>query len=397
MRAPTEHSRGLCEPMKITIAPDSFKESLTAVQAADAIARGLRRALPHSELVCAPMADGGEGTVEALVVATGGRFLTARVTGPLGETLEAPYGVLGDGETAVIEMAAASGLPLVPPDRRNPLVTTTYGTGELIRAALDAGARKILVGVGGSATTDGGAGMAEALGAKLLNASGRSIARGGGALTHLARIDVSCLDERLKRTKILVASDVTNPLCGERGAARVYGPQKGATPAMVEQLDRALAHFAAIIRRDLGADVLHVPGAGAAGGLGAGLIAFLDATIRPGIELVIDAVRLRKRMAGSHWVITGEGQIDGSSAFGKTATGVASVARSLGIPVIALAGAIGDGAEAVHEHGIDAFFSITPRPMTQAEAFAKAASLLEDEAAEIGRLIAIPPSQSLKP
>ena len=382
--------------MKITVAPDSFKESLSAVEAADAIARGLRRALPDVEIECVPMADGGEGAVEALVAATGGRFLTQRVTGALGEPVDARYGILGDGETAVIEMAAASGLPLVPPDKRNPLITTTLGTGELIRAALETGARKIIVGIGGSATVDGGAGMAQALGAKLLDAEGRDLARGGGALGKLARIDVSQLDPRLKGVDILVASDVTNPLCGEHGAARVYGPQKGATPEMVEQLDRALAHFAGIIRRDLGKDVLNLPGAGAAGGLGAGLIAFLGASIRPGIELVIETVRLRERMAGSDWVITGEGQIDASSAFGKTAVGVAAAAKSLGIPVVALAGAIGEGAEAVHERGIGAFFSIIDRPMSLDEALANAARLLENRACEVGRLIAASRKESLK-
>jgi len=373
--------------MRITVAPDSFKESMSAVTATEAIARGLRNAIPNCEIIGVPMADGGEGTVEALVAATDGQFHTAKVTGPLGGQVDARYGTLGEGETGVIEMAAASGLPLVPPDKRNPLITTTFGTGELIRNALDIGARKIIVGIGGSATVDGGAGMAQALGAELLDEKGKPLKRGGGSLKDLANIDLTQLDPRLKDTQILVASDVTNPLCGKHGAARIYGPQKGATPEMVMLLDQSLGRLAQVIESDLGLTVKDTPGAGAAGGLGAGLIAFLGATIRPGIELIIEAVGLRERMAGSAWTITGEGRLDASSVYGKTAVGVAKVAKSLGIPVIALVGSVGEGAEAIHEHGVDAYFSIMSRPMTIEEAFREGETLLEKLASEVGRTV----------
>ncbi|MGB9859376.1 MAG: glycerate kinase, partial [Moorellaceae bacterium] len=271
---------------RIVIAPDSFKESLDAPQVAAAIAAGIKRVLPEVETVEVPLADGGEGLTTTLVAATGGRLMTATVTGPLGEPVTAKWGILGDGRTAVIEMAQASGLPLVPKEKRNPLYTTTYGTGELIRQALEEGCRRLIVGIGGSATNDGGAGMAQALGVKLLDQSGQDIPWGGIGLERLARIEMQDLDPRVKEAEILVACDVDNPLCGPRGASAVYGPQKGATPEMVRRLDAALAHLADIIARDLGLQVRDLPGAGAAGGLGAGLVAFLGATLRRGIELV---------------------------------------------------------------------------------------------------------------
>ncbi len=290
--------------MKILVAPQALKGSLDAPAVAAAIAAGLRRALPDVEIVALPIADGGEGTVEALVAATGGSVRHSRVTGPLGEPVQARFGLLGaradeDGPTAIIEMAAASGLPLVPEDRRDPRVTTTYGTGELMLAALEAGARHLLVGIGGSATNDGGAGMAQALGAHLLDAAGHELPRGGAALAHLARIDVAGLDPRLHGGDITVLSDVENPLCGPHGASAVFGPQKGATQAMVSELDTALAHYAAILRHDLGADVADRPGAGAAGGLGAGLMAFLGARLRPGAEAVLEAIGLAGHLAGA--------------------------------------------------------------------------------------------------
>jgi len=372
--------------VKILIAPDSFKESMTAVAAAEAMARGVRKAAPEAQIGMVPMADGGQGTVATMVAATGGRIISAEVTDPLGKKIKAQFGILGDGRTAVIEMAAASGLMLVPPERRNPLVTTTFGTGETIKAALGSGVKKIIIGIGGSATNDGGAGMAQALGAHLLNATGRDLPFGGAALAGLERIDASGLDPRLKNVELDVACDVTNPLLGEKGASAVFGPQKGATPETVKQLDAALAHYADILQRDLGKDVRNEPGAGAAGGLGAGLMAFLGARLRRGIEIVIDAVNLRERMKGCDLVLTGEGAMDRQTVFGKTAIGVAKVAQSLGIPVIAIVGGIGDGAEEVMSHGILAYFSIVNRPMTLEAAMANAPALTESCAEQVMRV-----------
>ncbi|HUT37652.1 MAG TPA: glycerate kinase [Planctomycetota bacterium] len=372
--------------MKIVIAPDSFKECLAAEAVAEAMARGVRVAAPGAEVVCVPMADGGEGTVRALVAATGGRLRQARVTGPLGEPVEAEFGLLGDGTAGVIEMAAASGLPLVPLERRDPTKTTTWGTGELIAAALGLGAERLILGIGGSATVDGGAGMAQALGARLLDAAGKPIGWGGGELARLARIDVSGIVPRLAGVACDVACDVTNPLAGPRGAAAVYGPQKGATPAMVKQLDANLAHLAAVVRRDLGVDVCDVPGAGAAGGLGAGLMAFLHARLRPGVELVIQAVRLQEKLAGADLVLVGEGQMDEQTAYGKVPVGVSRLARRLGIPAVAIVGSLGQGFEAVHDEGITACFSILDPPMTLQEAIGRAPELLASAAEEVVRL-----------
>jgi len=373
--------------MRVVIAPDSFKGSASAKEVAKAIANGLKVALPDSEFDLVPMADGGEGTVEALVVATGGKIVTKRVTGPLGEPVDAFFGILGDGETAVIEMAAAAGLHLVPPEKRNPLLTTTYGVGELIKAALDAGCKRVIVGIGGSATNDVGAGMAQALGAKLLDEDGNEIGFGGGELGKVARIDINELDSRLRETEILVACDVTNPLTGPNGASAVYGPQKGATPEMVKLLDENLRHYAAIIRRDLGVDVEHVPGAGAAGGLGAGLMAFCQAKLKRGVELVIQAVRLDERVQKANLVITGEGKIDFQTGFGKVPHGVAQVAKRYKKPVIAVVGQLGEGSEKCREWGIDACFAITDKPMSEQEAMANTLVLLKRTAEELGWLI----------
>ncbi len=326
--------------MKITIAPDSFKGSLTALQVCDAIADGVAACDPQIECVKVPMGDGGEGTVQSLVDATGGELRTETVSGPLGEPVQAAYGMLGDGATAVIEMAAASGLPLVPPEQRNPLHTSTVGTGELIRAALDAGARQFIIGIGGSATNDGGLGMATALGAKLLDTDGREVSPTGAGLLDLAAVDMSGFDARIARARFRVACDVENPLCGPTGAAHVYGPQKGATPAIVAQLDEGLRRFAEVVRRELHADVADLRGAGAAGGLGAGLLAFCGATLEPGVRIVIETVGLRDRMRGSDLCFTGEGRLDGQTAFGKTPKGVADVAAELGVPCLALAGSV---------------------------------------------------------
>lgn len=373
--------------MRFIIAPDSFKGSSSAKEVAQAIAEGLREALPDAECDLVPMADGGEGTVEALVAATGGEIVKVRVTGPLGEPVDAFFGLLGDRHTAVIEMAAAAGLHLVPPEKRNPMVTTTYGVGELIKAALDAGCRKLIIGIGGSATNDGGAGMAQALGARLLDASGNEIGFGGGALAKLARIDVSGLDLRVREAEIWVACDVTNPLTGPQGASAVYGPQKGATTEMVQLLDANLRHYAALLRRDLGVDVEQMQGAGAAGGLGAGLMAFCQAKLRRGVELVIEAVRLEERVRDAEFVITGEGKLDFQTGYGKVPHGVAQVAKRFGKPVIAIVGQLGEGAEKCREWGIDVCFSILTKPMSELEAMTNALSLLRRIAEELGWLL----------
>ncbi|HUW55917.1 MAG TPA: glycerate kinase [Planctomycetota bacterium] len=372
--------------MKIVVAPDSFKECLAAREVAAALARGVRDILPDAEVVSVPMADGGEGTVEALVDATDGGYVERDVTGPMGRKVRARFGVLGDGTTAVIEMASASGLPLVAPGERNPLTATTFGTGELISAALDHDVRKVLIGIGGSATVDGGAGMAEALGVRLLDADGNDLAPGGGTLGRLARIDVSGLDPRVRSVTVEVACDVDNPLTGETGAARVYGPQKGATPEQVDVLDAALGRLAEVIERDLGVTVASLPGSGAAGGLGAGLVAFLGATLRPGVDMVVDAVGLAATVTGADLVITGEGRLDRQSAFGKTPVGVAQTAKKLGIPVVAIVGAVGEGAHEVLTHGIDAFFSIQDGPATLEETFRDAPALLRRTAEHVTRL-----------
>lgn len=356
--------------LKIVIAPDSFKGSLTALEVCEAAARGIRQIDAQIEIVQVPMADGGEGTVQSLVDATGGELVTERVTGPLGDPVEAVYGLLGDGESAVIEMAAASGLPLVPEEQRNPLNTTTCGTGELIAAALDQGRRKLIVGIGGSATTDAGAGMAQALGVRLLDDEGEPIGFGGAELGRLATIEMSRADPRLQEAEIRVACDVDNPLYGERGAAFVYGPQKGASAEDVKVLDANLRHFADVVQRDLGLDVRDIPGAGAAGGLGAGLVAFCGASLEPGVDIVIDAVDLPGAMRGADLCVTGEGAIDSQTAFGKTPAGVTSVARSGGVPVIALAGGVAFDAVSLHERGFSALASILNRPMSLAEAMA---------------------------
>lgn len=372
--------------MKIVIASDSFKECLAAHEVCAAIAEGVRRADASAQIVEVPMADGGQGTVEALVRATRGEFREAEVTGPLGERVAARFGLLGDGKTAVIEMAAASGLELVSRDKRDPLRSTTFGTGELIRHALDAGVGKILIGIGGSATNDGGAGMAQALGYRLLDDQGNDLAPGGGALAKLASIDASGRDSRLDQIEVEVACDVTNPLTGEQGASAVYGPQKGATAEMVSQLDANLARLAEILRRDLGKDVEQAPGSGAAGGLGGGLLAFCNANLRRGVHLVIETVRLEQALHGADLCITGEGALDHSSQFGKTAVGVAGVCKQLGIPAVALAGAVKPEARPVLDMGVTAYIDITQRPCTLEEAFASARTWLADAAEQVVRL-----------
>ncbi|MBY0062398.1 MULTISPECIES: glycerate kinase [Priestia] len=373
--------------MKIVIAPDSFKESLTALHVCEAVEKGIRTHFPDAEISKVPMADGGEGTVQSLVDATGGQIIQAKVTGPLDKEVEAFYGILGDGKTAVIEMAAASGLHHVPMDERNPLITTTRGTGELILKALDHKVKHIIIGIGGSATNDGGAGMAKALGAKLIDANGAEIKEGGGSLNQLAAIDLTNLDSRLAEVKVEVACDVDNPLTGETGASAVFGPQKGATPDMVKQLDRNLAHYAAVIEKEMDIHIQNVPGAGAAGGLGGGLLAFLSAELKPGVDIVIKATQLESYIKNADLVITGEGRIDGQTIYGKTPIGVAKTAKKHSVPVIAIAGSIGTGSEAVYEHGISALFSVVPGAVDLSEALEKASENIERTAKNVASVI----------
>lgn len=363
--------------MKIVIAPDSYKESLTAMQVATAIENGCKHVFPDAHYIKLPMADGGEGTVQSLIDATGGSIFTASVTGPLGEQVEGFYGLMGDGKTAVIEMAAASGLHLVAPELRNPMKTTSYGTGELIKAALDHGVEQIIIGIGGSATNDAGLGMAQALGVKMLDAQGDDLGFGGEELAKLARIDTSAIDPRLANITLQVACDVNNPLCGKQGATQIFGPQKGATPEMVAQLDANLAHYAQIIKTQLAIDVKDIPGAGAAGGLGAALIGLLGASLRPGIEIVMEAVNLSDMVKDADLVITGEGRIDSQTIYGKTPIGVARTAKRFSVPVIGIAGSLSADCGVVHQHGMDAVFSVVPGCVDLTTAFAEAAHNIE--------------------
>ncbi|GEA59708.1 glycerate kinase [Vibrio comitans] len=372
--------------MKIVIAPDSYKESLSAMGVAQAIEDGFKHIMPDAEYIKLPMADGGEGTVQSLVDATKGSITKHSVVGPLGETVDGFYGMLGDGKTAIIEMAAASGLDLVVPEKRNPLKTTTYGTGELIKAVLDNGVEHIIIGIGGSATNDGGLGMAQALGIRMLDAEGNQLGFGGGELSKLATIDLSKLDPRLQSVRLEVACDVDNPLCGPKGASHVFGPQKGATPDMVEQLDANLAHYASIMKQQLGADVINLPGAGAAGGLGAALVGLLNAELRPGINIVMDAVNLDSIVADADLVITGEGRIDSQTIHGKTPIGVARAAKKHNLPVIGIAGCLSADCGVVHAHGIDAVFSVVNRSVDLPTALAEAAENIELTARNVAAL-----------
>lgn len=373
--------------MKIIIAPDSFKESLSALEAADAIERGFKTVFPGADYRKLPMADGGEGTVQSLIDATNGWIKERVVTGPLGESVKAFFGMMGDGKTAVIEMAAASGLHLVPVDKRNPLVTTTRGTGELIGAALDAGAERLIIGIGGSATNDGGAGLIQALGGRLLDESGREIGPGGGALSQLASIDVRGLDSRLQSVKLEVACDVDNPLTGPRGASAVFGPQKGATADMVDALDQNLVHFADVAEKALGTACRETEGAGAAGGLGWSLLAFLHADLKRGVDIVLEAVDFENEVQDADLVITGEGRIDSQTIYGKTPIGVAKAAKSYDVPVIGIAGSISRDSDAVYQHGIDALFSIVPGAMPLEDACEHAAEYMERTARDIAASI----------
>ena len=371
--------------MKIVIAPDSFKESLSAPDAAAAIERGVKQAYPGAQTLCVPMADGGEGTVAAVLAATGGQWRTTAVRGALGESLQAPWGWLDDG-TAVIEMAAAAGLEQTPPAQRDPLRASSGGVGELLRAALDAGARRIILGLGGSSTNDGGAGLLAALGVRFLDAGGGDLPPGGGALQHLDRIDTRGLDPRLAGARIEIASDVDNPLCGPQGASHTFGPQKGASPGQVALLDRGLARLADVCARHLGRDLRDAPGAGAAGGLGYAAHAFLNADFRPGVEVVAELGKLAQAMEGAALAFTGEGRMDAQTLRGKTPAGVARIARQAGVPVVALAGSLGDGYQDLHAGGITAAFSLAPGPVTLQQACDQAAQYLCDRARDVMQL-----------
>ena len=344
--------------MKIVIAPDSFKESLTALEVANAIETGFKQIFPNAEYVKLPMADGGEGTVQSLVDATQGRLIETEVTAPLGNQVKSFFGLSGDGKTAIIEMAAASGLHLVPMDKRDPCQTTSFGTGELIKQALDLGVQHIILGIGGSATNDGGAGMLQALGLRLLDKNGQSIGFGGAELSKIAEIQMTDLDPRLQYVQIEVACDVNNPLCGERGASAIFGPQKGATPEMVKELDAALAHFAEIAGRDCGKQIKEQPGAGAAGGMGGGLLLLPNVQLKAGVQIVLDNLKLAEQVKDADLIITGEGRMDAQSILGKTPIGVARTAKQFNKPVIVIVGCLREDYEVVYEHGIDAVFPI---------------------------------------
>lgn len=344
--------------MKFVIAPDSFKESLTALEVATAIETGFKRVFPDADYVKLPMADGGEGTVQSLVDATQGKLIECEVTAPLGDKVKSFFGLSGDGKTAIIEMAAASGLHLVPPEKRNPLLTTSYGTGELIKLALDLGVESFILGIGGSATNDGGVGMLQALGVQCLDSQDKPIGFGGAELANIVKIDVQQLDPRLQQVHIEVACDVNNPLCGECGASTIFGPQKGATSEMVKQLDAALSHFAEIAERDCGKQIRDQAGAGAAGGMGGGLLLLPSVQLKAGIQIVLDRLRLIDYVKDADVVITGEGRIDAQSIMGKTPIGVARTAKQFNKPVIAIAGCLREDYDVVFDHGIDAVFPI---------------------------------------
>ena len=373
--------------MNIVIAPDSFKESLTALEVAVAIKTGFERIFPNAEYQLVPMADGGEGTVQSLADATQGSLQKIAVIAPLTNTVEAFWGLSGDKQTAFIEMAAASGLHLVAPEQRNPLVTTSYGTGELIKAALDRGVKKIILGIGGSATNDGGVGMLQALGIRFLNAQQQEIGFGGEQLAFISQIDLSALDPRLAQVEIEVACDVNNPLCGEYGASAIFGPQKGATAAMVEQLDKALAHFAQVVKSQFGKEIALHAGAGAAGGMGAGLLLLPNVRLKSGVQIVIEATHLQDKISQADLVITGEGRMDAQSIAGKTPIGVARLAKELNKPVIAIVGSLREDYSVVYQHGIHAVFPIIRQLSSLDELLKQGKENLISTAENVARMI----------
>ena len=371
----------------IVLAPDSFKESMTAKEVCVAMERGIKKVNSNIQCIHVPMADGGEGTMQSLVDATGGEVYSLEVVGPLGNKVKAEYGILGNGEIGVLEMASASGIHLVSLEERNPLITTTYGTGELIKACLDRGVKKLLIGIGGSATNDGGVGVIQALGGRLLDKEGNELGFGGGELEKLDRIDLTNFDRRLKDVVIEVACDVSNPLCGENGASYIFGPQKGASVEMIKILDNNLKHYAKVIKEQFGKDVLEIAGAGAAGGLGAGLMVFLNGNLKKGIEIVIEYSGLEKKVKNCDMVWTGEGSIDFQTQYGKTPLGVATVAKKYNKPVVALAGRVGDDIDILYEKGIDSIFGIMRGVTTIDEALKNGKENIERTSENIARLM----------
>jgi len=371
--------------MKIVIAPDSFKGSLTATEAADAIEIGFRAVYPNAEYVKVPMADGGEGTVQSLVDATSGTIINQSVIGPMGDMVPGFFGILGGSRTAVVEMAAASGIHLVKPEERNIYLASSFGTGQLINAALDHGCDKLIIGLGGSATNDGGMGMMKALGAQFLGQGDTPLAPDVRALLQLAKIDLQYLDHRLTKTEIVVACDVNNPLCGKNGASRIFGPQKGATEDDIVVLDKALARYGDVLAISTGRNISVEPGAGAAGGLGAALIGLIDAVLKPGVDLVIEIVELAKSLVDTNLVITGEGRIDSQTIHGKTPIGVAKIAKSHNLPVICIAGSVEDGADIIHQMGIDEIYSVIEGDYDLTEALIEAGHKLTQAAQKIAK------------
>jgi glycerate kinase len=375
--------------MKIIIAPDSFKGSLSALAVCKNIEKGIREVFANAEIISVPMADGGEGTVQSLIDATGGKLISVKVNDPLLRSVDAFYGILGDGTTAVIEMAAASGITLLTKEERNPMKTTTYGTGEIIKHALDMGCKNFIIGIGGSATNDGGAGMINALGVRLLDENGDDIGFGGGNLYKLQTIDISEIDTRIMQCNIVAACDVDNPLCGERGASNIFGAQKGADENMIITLDKNLSHYADMVEKYLGVLIKDYPGSGAAGGLGGGLLAFLNAKLLPGINIVIETTALEDKIKDADLVLTGEGMIDYQTQYGKTPYGVAKLAKKYNIPVIAIAGGIGNDAEDLYSKVFDSIFSIVDKPMALEEAMKNSELLLQKTTERIMRVIKI--------
>ncbi|MCK9414365.1 MAG: glycerate kinase [Prolixibacteraceae bacterium] len=373
--------------MRIIIAPDSFKECLTAIQVATAISEGIRRVVPEAEIISIPVADGGEGTVEAIVAATGGKMIITPSVDALNRPVLSFFGVLGDGKTAVIEMASASGIEMLTPEERNPFITSTFGTGLLIKAAIEAGFTQIILAIGGSATNDGGAGMAQALGFGLLDKNRKSIGPGGGSLGKLHSIEHSHVHPLLKKAKITVASDVRNPLLGHSGATRVYGPQKGATPEMLETLEFNMAHYSQILQQEFKVDIAEIPGTGAAGGLGAGLMAFCRAEMGSGFELINKLTHLEDHIQQASMVFTAEGKIDSQTAFGKTISGVAQLAKKYHVPVIALAGMFKDDLTELYNQGVTSVFAIGNEPMSLGESKARAKELLSSTSERIMRVV----------
>lgn len=377
--------------MKVVVTIDSFKGSLSSFELGEGIEAGIKKVYPEAQVIKVPIADGGEGTVDSLVEGTNGKFVAVTVDNPLMEKIRARYGIMGDGKTAVIEMAEASGLPLVPIEKRNPMKTTTYGTGELIKDAILKGCREFIIGIGGSATNDAGLGMLQALGYKFLDENKKELGNGGEILSKVKYIDSTGKIPELKDCKFLVACDVDNPFYGPKGAAEIYSRQKGATEEMVKELDKGLKDLSEVIKKELHVDVSNLPGAGAAGGLGGGLVAFLNGKLSPGIDMILEKVGFEKELENADFVITGEGRLDHQTAMGKAPVGVAKIAKKFDIPVIALAGGVTEGAFQTHEKGIDCFFSIINYPITLEEAMKKetAYKFIKGNTEEIFRLIKV--------